>query len=64
MNLEELKKLDVESLQKELSSLMRARFNARLQLATQQSTNTAQTRSIRRDVARVMTLLRQQGVRA
>jgi large subunit ribosomal protein L29 len=44
-------------LDQELSSLLRAQFSLRMQKATQQLTNTNQLRSLRRDIARVRTLI-------
>jgi large subunit ribosomal protein L29 len=39
--------------------LLRAHFNLRMQHGTQQLTNTSQLGHVRRDIARVRTLLRQ-----
>ncbi len=44
-------------LDQELSSLLRAQFSLRMQKATQQLTNTNQLRILRRDIARVRTLI-------
>jgi large subunit ribosomal protein L29 len=44
-------------LDQELSSLLRAQFSLRMQKATQQLTNTSQMRRVRRDIARVRTLI-------
>ncbi|TAM90207.1 MAG: 50S ribosomal protein L29 [Candidimonas sp.] len=49
-------KSDVE-LKEELDSLLRAHFNLRMQRATQQLSNTSQLGKVRRDIARVRTLL-------
>lgn len=59
MNLEELRKLDASGLQKELDSLLKAHMGLRMQKATQQLTNTAQLSQVRRDIARVRTLIQQ-----
>ena len=44
-------------LDQELSALLRAQFSLRMQKATQQLTNTSQMRRVRRDIARVRTLI-------
>ena len=44
-------------LQQELNSLLRAQFGLRMQKATQQLTNTSQLGKMKRDIARVRTLL-------
>lgn len=46
-----------EDLRKELESLLKAQFSMRMQKATQQLTNTSQLRKVRRDIARVRTVL-------
>ena len=61
MNLEELRKLDSASLQKELDALLKAHMGLRMQKATQQLNNTSQLGTVRRDIARVRTLLQQKS---
>ncbi len=46
-------------LDKELTDLLKAQFNLRMQKATQQLANTSQIRVVRRDIARVRTVIRQ-----
>ncbi len=48
-------------LNKELSSLLRAHFNLRMQKGTQQLTNTSQLKRTRREIARVKTLIHQKA---
>jgi large subunit ribosomal protein L29 len=48
---------DETALNKELQDLLRAQFSLRMQKATQQLTNTSQIRKVRRDIARVRTVL-------
>ncbi len=48
-----------EELQKELESLLRAQFGLRMQLATQQLSNTSQLKKMKRDIARVRTIMRE-----
>lgn len=59
MNIEELRKLDQAGLQKELDSLLKAHMGLRMQKATQQLSNTAQLGVVRRDIARVRTVIQQ-----
>ena len=49
-----------DELQKDLSELLKAQFGLRMQHATQQLTNTSQIKKVRRDIARVRTVLKQQ----
>jgi large subunit ribosomal protein L29 len=58
----ELRGKDVDSLHKELEDLLRAQFSLRMQKATQQLTNTSQIKTVRRDIARVRTILTQKAV--
>lgn len=53
----ELRAKDQSALEKELQELLRAQFSLRMQKATQQLTNTSQIRKVRRDIARVRTVL-------
>jgi large subunit ribosomal protein L29 len=48
-------------LNKELSDLYKTHFSLRMQKATQQLTNTSQLGNIRRDIARVKTVLTQKA---
>ena len=57
----ELKGKSPEELQQELNSLLRAQFGLRMQKATQQLTNTSQLAKVRRDIARVPTMLADKG---
>jgi len=57
MNAAELKAKSAEELQRELNSLLKAQFGLRMQKATQQLTNTSQLSKVRRDIARVRTVL-------
>ena len=55
----ELRGKDVAALEKEVTELLKAHFNLRMQKATQQMTTTASMRQARRDVARAKTILAQ-----
>lgn len=57
-----LREKSVEQLQAELLDLRRAQLGLRVQLATQQQSNTAQLGKTRRDIARIKTVLKEKGV--
>ena len=57
MKASELRSKNATELQTELESLLRAQFNLRMQSATQQLTNHSQIRQVRRDIARVRTIM-------
>ena len=61
MKASELRARSADELTQELNSLLRAQFNLRMQKATQQLTNTSQIRKVRRDIARVRTILNQKA---
>ena len=48
-----------EELQKELEGLLRAQFGLGMQLATQQLSNTSQLKKVKRDIARVRTIMKE-----
>jgi large subunit ribosomal protein L29 len=52
---------DATELQGELEALLKEQFGLRMQRATQQLTNTAKLRDVRRGIARVRTLLAQKA---
>jgi len=55
----ELRAKDPAQLSKELEDLLRAQFGLRMQKATQQLTNSSQLKKVRRDIARVRTILKE-----
>jgi len=57
MKTSELRAKSVDELNKELLDLLKAQFGLRMQVATQQLNNTSQIGKVRRDIARVRTLL-------
>jgi large subunit ribosomal protein L29 len=61
MKASELKAKSAADLQSELLSLTKAQFGLRMQVATQQMTNTSEIRKVRRDIARVKTMLTEKG---
>jgi large subunit ribosomal protein L29 len=61
MKAAELRSKSTDELNQELQSLLRAQFNLRMQKATQQLNKTSQIRKVRRDIARVKTLINQKA---
>jgi len=59
MKASELKAKSKSELQQDLLSLTRAQFGLRMQVATQQMTNTSEMRKVRRDIARIKTVMKQ-----
>ena len=59
MKASELQGKDVAALKKELNDLLKAQFGLRMQVATQQLQNTSQLKKVRRDIARVKTVINQ-----
>jgi large subunit ribosomal protein L29 len=57
MKASELRGKDQAALQKELNDLLKAQFGMRMQIATQQLSNTSQLKKVRRDIARVKTVM-------
>ena len=57
----ELRAKSEDELRKELNELLKAQFGLRMQLATQQLSNTSQKRKLRKDIARVRTVLREKA---
>ncbi|MFC4159785.1 50S ribosomal protein L29 [Chitinimonas lacunae] len=57
MKASELRNKSVEELKNELHSLLKAQFGLRMQLATQQLAKTSELKRVRRDIARVRTIL-------
>jgi large subunit ribosomal protein L29 len=61
MKASELRAKNGEDLQKELEALLRAQFGLRMQLATQQLSNTSQLKKVKRDIARVRTIMKEKA---
>ena len=59
MKASEIRGKNGEELQKELEGLLRAQFGLRMQVATQQLSNTSQLKKVKRDIARVRTIMRE-----
>ena len=63
MKASELRGKNGDDLQKELEALLRAQFGLRMQLATQQLGNTSQLKKMKRDIARVRTIMKEKAVK-
>jgi large subunit ribosomal protein L29 len=63
MKVSELRGKSGEELQKELEGLLRAQFGLRMQVATQQLSNTSQLKKTKRDIARVRTIMREKAAK-
>jgi large subunit ribosomal protein L29 len=61
MKAKELRSKSMAELNEELTSLLKAHFGLRMQRATQQLTNTSQLGKVKRDIARVKTLIAEKG---
>jgi large subunit ribosomal protein L29 len=63
MKASELRGKNGDELQKELEALLRAQFGLRMQVATQQLSNTSQLKKLRRDIARVRTVMKEKAAK-
>ena len=61
MKAAELRAKNPAELQQELNELLKAQFSLRMQVATQQLTNNSQIRKVRRDIARVRTIINEKA---
>ena len=61
MKASELQAKDAGQLNAELIELLKAQFSLRMQLATQQLSNNSQISKVRKDIARIKTILRQKA---
>jgi large subunit ribosomal protein L29 len=64
MDAQELRNKTPDQLKEELASLKKEAFNLRFQQATGQMENTARMRSVKRDVARIKTVLNEKAASA
>ena len=62
MKSSELRAKDEAQLDQELQELLKAQFSLRMRKATQQLSNSSQIKKVRRDIARVRTILREKVV--
>ena len=63
MKASELRGKQADEPKKELESLLRAQFGLRMQVATQQLSNTSQLKKVRRDIARVRTIIKEKAAK-
>ena len=63
MEIKELRTKDAKALAEELHQLLKAQFSARMQRATQQLQNHTQLRKLRRDIARVHTVMAEKAAK-
>jgi len=61
MNTTELRTKNDDELKSELNDLLKAQFGLRMQVATQQLSNTSQMKKVRRDIARVRTIMKERS---
>ena len=64
INATELREKTVDQLREDLVNLKKESFNLRFQQATGQLENTARIRAVKRDVARVLTVLNEKAAEA
>jgi large subunit ribosomal protein L29 len=64
MKAKELRAKGAEEMKKELMELLRAQFSLRMQISTQQTNKTHELRKVRRDIARVRTLMTEARAKA
>jgi large subunit ribosomal protein L29 len=62
MKSSELRAKDKAQLDQELQELLKAQFSLRMQKGTQQLSNSSQIKKVRREIARVRTILREKVV--
>jgi large subunit ribosomal protein L29 len=62
MKATEIRSKNAEELQTELLGLLKEQFSLRMQHATQQLASSAQLHRVRRDIARVRTIMREKAV--
>lgn len=60
MKANELRASDAEGLQKQLEDLLREQFNLRMQRGVGQLTRPSRMKSVRRDIARIKTVMAEQ----
>ena len=61
---DELRKLNARELQQALAEAKEESFNLRFQLATNQLDNTARLTQVRKEIARINTVIREQEIEA
>lgn len=64
MDVKDLRNKNAAQLQDELNELLREQFNLRMQKGTGQLSNSARLQSVRRDVARIKTIMNENAGKA
>ncbi len=64
MSVSDLRELNTEELEVKLGEAKEELFNLRFQLATNQLDNTARIRDVKKDIARILTVMREQEIAA
>ncbi|MBU6381504.1 MAG: 50S ribosomal protein L29 [Betaproteobacteria bacterium] len=64
MKASELRSKDQSALQSELNDLLKAHFSLRMRHGTQQLSNTSQLGKVKRDIARVKTIMREKAAQS
>ena len=64
MKASEIRNKSEADLKKELNELLKAQFSLRMQIATQQLTNSSELGKVRRDIARVRTVMTEKAGKA
>jgi large subunit ribosomal protein L29 len=63
MKITEMRTKGMDELRSELKDLLRAQFSLRMQLSTQQTNKTHEIRKVRREIARVRTVMQQANIK-
>jgi large subunit ribosomal protein L29 len=63
MKASDLRAKSGDELKKELNDLLKAQFSLRMQLATQQLAKTSEVSKVRRDIARVRTVIKEKSAK-
>lgn len=61
MNVKEYRALDAEARKKELTDMLREQFNLRMQKATGQMSNNSNLLKVRRNIARLRTIMNEKS---
>ncbi len=64
MNATELRDMDFDELAEALAEAKEELFNLRFQMATNQLDNTARLKDVKKDIARILTVMREQEIEA
>jgi len=64
MKVQDLRKKNSSELQNELQELLKEQFKLRMQKSSGQMSNTARFKSLRRDIARIKTVMNEMGNQA